>query len=291
MTVVAALYAGLVYLRLYPIIYLPTVLVFILRQHGDSNQDRNRSFVKIELTSLQWGASAWFVFVFVASYAALIRSCYSQYGWTCIHQSVLYHFGRSDHRHNFSPHFLEAYLSFDADLSEPTTGRMYYDNIGMGAAVALLPFTGFMCTLASFVPQLVVITLLALRFTETSLAATMLLQTMVFVSMNKVCTAQYFMWYMCLFPLAIPQVNLTRAAQCSWWWFWLRLLPLLWGLSMGLWLLCAYQLEFSWDLLCNLPVPAFLCELNMFSLVWGCSLLFYAVNTVCIATCIVLFFD
>lgn len=273
LTAAAALYACLVYLRLYPAIYLPALVVFVATRFGKEDRDRSKLPTWRQcMHSLLWGA--WFVLVFIACYAALVTACHTQFGWLGIEQSILYHFGRSDHRHNFSPHFLEAFLSYE---------------VGAGSILASGEFTRVLRSLASFAPQATVITLMAVRFTESSLSATLLLQTMVFVSMNKVCTAQYFMWYMCLFPVAVavpPHPHSDRrldtcilgANKGSIMW----VFPLLWGLSVGLWLLSAYQLEFSWELLCDFFQ---LCDLNMFALVWVCSLLFYSVNIVCITAC------
>ena len=79
-----------------------------------------------------------------------------------------------------------------------------------------------------------------------------LAQTLLFVAANKVCTAQYFLWWL---PLLIVVVDDWR----------IILRPLRnWVLSCGLWLGVAYGLEFR-----GLPVHI---------LLWGCSLLFFRAN-------------
>ena len=79
-----------------------------------------------------------------------------------------------------------------------------------------------------------------------------LAQTLLFVAANKVCTAQYFLWWL---PLLIVVVDDWR----------IILRPLRnWVLSCGLWLCVAYGLEFR-----GLPVHI---------LLWGCSLLFFRAN-------------
>lgn len=273
----AVLYAGLVYLRLYPVIYLPTILVFILTQINARAEPNMRGegccfrcLAVMAPHQLQWRSCAVFVLVAGLTYAALVSACYDQFGVAGVQQSILYHFGRSDHRHNFAPHFLEAFLSYGV-TSEMASGGM---------------MPRLLQSLAGFAPQGAVIALLALRCTHESFPATLLLQTMVFVGMNRVCTAQYFMWYMCLLPVAFAASLLQRRARPRA--RWLSLLPPLWLGAVGLWLLCAYQLEFCWELLCD---SIGMCEVNMFALVWYCSLLFYAVNIVCIAGCIAFFFE
>ena len=79
-----------------------------------------------------------------------------------------------------------------------------------------------------------------------------LAQTLLFVAANKVCTAQYFCWWL---PLLIVVVDDWRSM-----WRPLRT----WVLSCGLWLCVAYGLEFV-----GLPVHM---------LLWGCSLLFFRAN-------------
>jgi phosphatidylinositol glycan class M len=69
----------------------------------------------------------------------------------------------------------------------------------------------------------------------------MLLQATAFVALNKVCTAQYFVWYLSLLPLALPSTlaagerhrRSAAALACGW------------AGSCGAWLWLAYRLEFS----------------------------------------------
>lgn len=65
-------------------------------------------------------------------------------------------------------------------------------------------------TLALATPlQLVLVTLVAAaRYRQ--LPCCLMLQTLVFVAFNKVCTAQYFVWYLSLLPLALPSLNISQ---------------------------------------------------------------------------------
>jgi hypothetical protein len=90
------------------------------------------------------------------------------------------------------------------------------------------------------------------------LPAALLLQTLAFVAFNKVCTVQYFVWYLSLLPLVAP--FLLRPYRR------LVTLAVVWLASLGIWLGTAYMLEFGGQ-----PV---------FGVVWVASLLYAAGSTV-----------
>eukprot|EP00439_Symbiodinium_sp_Y106_P023391 s448_g2.t2 len=83
------------------------------------------------------------------------------------------------------------------------------------------------------------------------LPVAMLLQTLAFVATNKVLTAQYFVWWLCLVPFVLPKLESRSGLMRS---------MLVWMAAEVHWLLWAYLLEFR-----QLPVrPA----------VWVASCLF-----------------
>jgi phosphatidylinositol glycan class M len=91
---------------------------------------------------------------------------YTIYGLPFLEETYLYHIYRKDHRHNFSLYFYHMYLNTDASL---------------------------MGSLLSFIPQLIVVVGLGIRFAN-DLAFAWFLQTFAFVTLNKVCTSQVF-WF------------------------------------------------------------------------------------------------
>ncbi|KXS21651.1 glycosyltransferase family 50 protein [Gonapodya prolifera JEL478] len=131
------------------------------------------------------------------------------YGDAFINEAFLFHLGRRDHRHNFSAYWYHLYLSY-ANTS-PTN-------------------------LLAFLPQLLVVGALGVRY-QSDPAFAAFMQTIAFVAFNKVCTSQYFMWYICLVPLVLPKVRLERYGLKSF------LLLASWVAPQVLWLHFAYRLE------------------------------------------------
>lgn len=87
----------------------------------------------------------------------------------------------------------------------------------------------------------------------------MLAQTLAFVTFNKVCTSQYFLWYMVFLPLHLPRSQLVGYPKLG------IIAVVTWAAAQGVWLQKAYQLEF-------LGYSTFVPGL------WVASILFFAVN-------------
>ena len=131
---------------------------------------------------------------------------------------------RIDHRHNFSPYNTQLYLS-SAGLG---------GNAAAVGAWRLPPVESL-----AFLPQLLLATvLLPLVLAKKDLATTMLAQTFAFVTFNKVCTSQYFLWYMVLLPVYLPRSTFVRSPRTG------VTALVLWVLGQAAWLQQGFALEF-----------------------------------------------
>ena len=87
--------------RLYPIIYGLPILRHLATQPGTHGALGGL----LSRQGLVFGLSA------AATFAMLGVAGWAAYGHTFLQETYLYHLGRVDPRHNFSPYFLPAYLS------------------------------------------------------------------------------------------------------------------------------------------------------------------------------------
>lgn len=173
-----------------------------------------------------------FFLVSAGTFFAITGVFYYLYGYEFLYETYLYHVIRKDNRHNFSVYFYHLYLRFERE----------------GSVLAAL---------LAFVPQLSLLLALSLKYSR-DIVFCIFVQTYCFVIFNKVCTAQYFLWYVGLLPLVAPFSALSRKRSLA--------LVLAWMASEGHWLLWAYRLEFL--------------GLNTFLQVWLASVAFFAVNLV-----------
>ena len=174
----------LIYLRLYPVIYVPIVLLSL----PPTLRARMRFAASLALS---------FAFWFTLSFLL--------YGWDYVNAAILFHFIRQDARHNFSPWFYQHYLCQHAVLEGCH---------GLGTS-----FWTILCACLKHLPLIVqgaAILLLAWRFTRPGsgpgsgaknrhmrLLKGLFITTATFVHLNKVSTAQYFSWYLCFLPLLV----------------------------------------------------------------------------------------
>lgn len=216
--VLAGVLAGLaVHFKIYPIIYVPTVLWAV---GPPSIFAWNRARVQFALAS-------------AASFCALTGVMYSIYGYPFLHDSYLHHLSRVDHRHNFSPYATLLYMGY-----APGSESVHAEAL-------------------AFVPQLLLSgVLVPLAFARRDLAKTMFVQTLVFVTFNKVCTSQYFLWYMVLLPFFMPlRWGLLKTALAAG----------LWLGAQTAWINYGYRLEF-------------LGESTFYPALFACTLFFFGVN-------------
>ncbi|KAJ5970049.1 hypothetical protein N7501_006297 [Penicillium viridicatum] len=171
----------------------------------------------------------------LASFVALNLVMYLQYGQPFLHHTFFHHLTRIDHRHNFSPYSTLLYLS--------------------AAGGAETRFEAL-----AFLPQLIlVVVALPLVLAKKNLTTAMLAQTFTFVTFNKVCTSQYFLWYLILLPFYLPSSSLIRKPTLG------ISAAVLWIAGQALWLHQGYNLEF-------LGLPSFVPGLFL------AGLFFFAVN-------------
>ena len=165
----------------------------------------------------------------LATFMAFNTLMYSVYGQPFLEHTFLYHLTRTDHRHNFSLYNTLLYVSSADSLPHHT--------ILSAERLAFLPQLSLSCIILSLLPS-----------TSYSLATTLLAQTLAFVTFNKVCTSQYFLWYLIFLPLYLPHSSLIQrwklgfgalgawiAGQAAWLGFGFRLEFLGRSAWLGLW--------------------------------------------------------
>ncbi|KAF2021767.1 glycosyltransferase family 50 protein [Aaosphaeria arxii CBS 175.79] len=219
-TRIAGLLLGFaVHFKIYPFIYAASIVWALEKKNPASNRRNTTSqspleaavnFVTLERLELAlWS---------LVSFAGLNVVMYKGYGQPFLEHSYFYHLIRIDHRHNFSPYNTLLYLKSSPHAA--TTPSFGLERL-------------------AFLPQLLLsAVLIPLLLAKKDLPATMLAQTFAFVTFNKVCTSQYFLWYMMFLPYYLPDSTLLRSSSIG--------IPALifWILGQFAWLQQGYQLEF-----------------------------------------------
>lgn len=187
-------------------------------------------------------------------------ACYAVYGQQFLHEAILYHIGRIDHRHNLSPYFLQMYYGLlDLEIQKV-----------LQVMTNVEPASRLTSGLFAFVPQMLMLVVVSWVLRRNA-AHAVALETMLFVAFNKVCTVQYFVWYLPFLPFifftsakadaaaALPQhqqsTNRALIGAC-----------VFWVLALGAWMLHGKLLEFD--------------GVDTFVRLWACSCIFFVAQVV-----------
>jgi phosphatidylinositol glycan class M len=240
----AVVYGVATHLRIYPVIYALPMMAFLGGDEKRRKRFRHGFAVSRDQTV--------FATVSAVVFFAIGGACYFAYGHDFLHEAFLYHLGRSDMRHNFSPSFYGTYLRAREDASAKEFKKC---------------IEKLSEKLVSVAPQLFVVFGIGAKYAS-DLPLCLFLQTLGFVAFNTVSTAQYFVWYFCLTPLAFPEwLNFAEREDekpKKWGWFpHLRALAS-WQVAQVSWLAIAYLLEF--------------CGLAVFFELWVASVAFLGAN-------------
>lgn len=161
-------------------------------------------------------SSVLFLVVSLGTVGILTFLAVEQYGQEALDEGLLYHFQRVDHRHNYSMYWYWIYLA---------RGRAEAAGGAAAAAWGHLPL----------LPQALVLGFSSLGLAPYDLSFALFCQTFAFVAFNKVVTAQYFTWYLCLLPLCSDRV--VWRSRC------MRVALTALLASIATWLLTAFSLE------------------------------------------------
>lgn len=225
-TIVAGLLLGLaVHFKIYPFIYGVSMFWALRSVPMPSSNFRDLKSITTVFNRVRLE----FVLSSLTSFMLLNLLMYSLYGKSFIQHTFLYHFVRTDHRHNFSVYNT---LLYSSSAQPPTS----IDHAGIWSQVT--------AERLAFVPQILLscVLLPLMPSTNYDISTTLLAQTLAFVSFNKVCTSQYFLWYLVFLPLYLP--SSSRLQSLSIYGSGFSAL-VRWVLGQAIWLAEGFLLEFQ----------------------------------------------
>jgi phosphatidylinositol glycan class M len=142
-----------------------------------------------------------FLCTFISTFGLLTWLAVYIYGEIALQEGLLYHFSRVDHRHNYSMYWYWIYLARGRTADAAAMAAASATTVTIETASSLFS----LATLGRLllVPQALLLAYSSLGMAPHNgqLGLTLFVQTYLFVTHNKVITAQYFTWYLCLLPL------------------------------------------------------------------------------------------
>ncbi|KAF5695009.1 GPI mannosyltransferase 1 [Fusarium denticulatum] len=238
----AAIILGLsVHFKIYPFIYAPAIVWWMddARLGKETKAATRPSSYREAVSNFFTPDRLKFGLLSLITFMILNLIMFSIYETPFLVHTYFHHVTRIDHRHNFSPYNVLLYLTSATPADAAPSFRI--------ESFAFLPQLLLSCVL------------IPLAIAKRDLATAMMAQTFAFVTFNKVCTSQYFLWYMIFLPLYLPNSSFLRNPKLG-----ISAL-LLWVVSQAAWLQQGYQLEF-------LGISTF------FPGLWLASLGFFLVN-------------
>lgn len=216
--VLSGLLLGLaIHIKLYPIIYVIAFYGYLVQR---------KPYIKTKTKLMYWIQTLspnidhiQFYTSCAVSLAATTYVSYVYYGDTFIEQTITYHLKRKDLQHNFSFYF---YLFRQLPDYQNLLSRAAFVVQAIGVlAISLLYLS------IDINPR---VKLKKLNFS-------LFMTTFYFVSFNKVCTSQYFNWYLIFIPLIADNVRLTPGQAL--------MIAVRWFAAQAHWLMLAYLYEFK----------------------------------------------
>ena len=269
--IVAGIMHGIaIHSKLYPVIYTVSFMAYIsFQEHGQrwkkilqplpsgkslfpwTDPGRLVKLIGLWVQRLLLTPSAvLFLVISLSTFGGLTYLAVLGYGRVALEEGFLYHFSRVDHRHNYSMHWYWIYLargriaqSLNASVANSSSATSSFAAMAWIGRILLLP-------------QAILLLYVSLGIAPYDLSLALFVQTFLFVAHNKVITAQYFTWYLCLLPLCSGRIqwNSTR----------MKLSLAYLGVSVVAWLGSAFCLEMQ-----GKPIHLF---------VWMASVNFFASN-------------
>ncbi|GLB34579.1 putative mannosyltransferase (PIG-M) [Lyophyllum shimeji] len=222
----AAIMLGLsTHWKIYPVIY-GVACLGVIGGAGVRKARRGDGSWCAYLRTLVNRKTARFGLISAGTFFLLGVGCYVIWGYPFLYESYLYHAHRLDHRHNFSPYFYLTYLTYPPPIqAEHPVPLSVWNRLVRSPLVSFAPQMGMALGMGF---------LLGRR--KEDLVFAWFVQTVVFVLFNKVCTSQYFLWYLLLLPLLLPRLATSRRRALVYICVWIG--------TQVLWLSEAYKLEF-----------------------------------------------
>lgn len=191
-----------IHFKIYPIIYSLPIAMYLYQA--------NKSVGWFKKLFLFGGAT---LFALLGSSAYM----YKIYGNEYLEHAYWYHLYRIDHRHNFSLWNI----------------LLYYDSAR--------PSSTSLISKLAFLPQLIIVAMVSfLQYIQPTFAGllnVLFVQTFAFVTYNKVCTSQYFVWYLIFLPFYFVDSTISwKRGIC---------MAVAWISTQAFWLLQGYRLEFE----------------------------------------------